>query len=350
MPRAVGITRATVLLVLLLICTAGAQAAPTIVLELGTMPGFPVTEAQRWSQLLGEICPSGVSIREARNGEQPEVATDRGASSVTYRVFGLLTPRNELLLPRGQFKPTDRRAIAAWFERLANEGPEVSTAAKRPPYGLEAGQLLEVGDDLRPLLGVSTKGRRPRAVLEEVGADLGFPLEVTAAAFKALDAADPISEELQDLARGTALAALVRPAGLGFRPLRTPDGEIEYRIEPVTKATDVWPVGWPLTDNRTQHAPQLFESLTVAIDDIPLAEALAAIQSRIKLPLLYDHSALARARIDLGAKRVSLPEKRSTYSLVLQSLLVQSRLTWEVRLDDADRPLIWITTARPSSR
>lgn len=325
-------------------CAGAAEAR--IELTVGTLPGAPISGAQEWSQLLGELGLANVSIRSAQSGEKPSIETDKQGSRVVYRVTGFLSSLNELHLPAGRFKPSDRARLGEWLRKLREEGPEVSTASRKPPFGLEAAQLEQVHDDLREKFGVGTAGQRPDALIEKVAAELGYPLEVSSEALAALSEADPVVEELRDVARGTALAAIVRPAGLGFRPLRTKEGDIEYRIAAAKGEDEVWPVGFPLLEKREQAAPQLFEFLTVAIDDITLAEALAAIEPRVKMPMIVDRNALARARIDLSTRRVSLPEKRMTYSLIIQGLLAQAALKWEVRLDERNQPLIWITSVK----
>ena len=62
-----------------------------------------------------------------------------------------------------------------------------------------------------------------------------------------------------------------------------------------------------------------------------------------KVPFLWDHNAIFKERIDL-TKKVSFPNKRAYYVTVLRQLLSQDELKYSVRVDEAGKPLIWITT------
>ena len=52
--------------------------------------------------------------------------------------------------------------------------------------------------------------------------------------------------------------------------------------------------------------------------------------------------------------RVRFPAKRTFYKRVLDQVLFQARLEAELRVDDANRPFIWVTTIgapqRPDTR
>ena len=44
---------------------------------------------------------------------------------------------------------------------------------------------------------------------------------------------------------------------------------------------------------------------------------------------------------------VTLPRSRTTYSLALKKLLFQAGLKFEVRVDEAGTPFLWISTIKP---
>src|SRR5262249_29267290 len=110
-------------------------------------------------------------------------------------------------------------------------------------------------------------------------------------------------------------------------------------------AKEYWPVGWPPKGNPNETLPDLFKFLKVEIEATPLSETLTAIAGRVKAPLLFDHTALARAEVDLNSK-VSLPAANTFYGRALDRLLGQVKLKYELRVDEANRPLLWITTLR----
>jgi hypothetical protein len=57
-----------------------------------------------------------------------------------------------------------------------------------------------------------------------------------------------------------------------------------------------------------------------------------------------DHGALARRQIEPAHIMVSLPAQRTFYKNILNRILFQARLKGELRVDEAGRPLFWITT------
>ena len=111
----------------------------------------------------------------------------------------------------------------------------------------------------------------------------------------------------------------------------------------VRDAKEHWPVGWPPKGNPGETLPELFKFLKINIGDAPLSEAITAIAGRVKVPVLYDHNSLARIRADLSTK-VSLTETNVFYARALDRLLSQARLRYEIRVDEANKPFLWITT------
>jgi hypothetical protein len=86
--------------------------------------------------------------------------------------------------------------------------------------------------------------------------------------------------------------------------------------------------------------------LNVEIENTPLAGALDAIRTRLDLPLLFDHNSLVRHRIDPTEIHVSLPAGRTYYQGALDRLLNQAQLKSDLRVDEADRPFLWISTLK----
>ena len=75
---------------------------------------------------------------------------------------------------------------------------------------------------------------------------------------------------------------------------------------------------------------------------------LAAIQQRVNLPFLLDHNSLARQNIDATQAIVSFPNRSTlhSYRKILDSILFKAKLKSELRVDEAGKPFLWITTAR----
>ena len=69
--------------------------------------------------------------------------------------------------------------------------------------------------------------------------------------------AGKVGVELKSISRGTALAYLLRSAGMGFAPAET-DGKIGYELSPLRDDVKTWPVGVEAEVAR-EALPGLFE-------------------------------------------------------------------------------------------
>ena len=91
---------------------------------------------------------------------------------------------------------------------------------------------------------------------------------------------------------------------------------------------------------RTHHAVPPEPTLPV------LSEALDSIQKRVDAPFLYDHNGLARQQIDPTKVKCSLPQGKTYYKAILDRILSPAHLKSEVRIDEADKPFVWISTVK----
>jgi hypothetical protein len=103
-------------------------------------------------------------------------------------------------------------------------------------------------------------------------------------------------------------------------------------------------VGWPLEKAEKDVLPDYYKFLPVEINDFALTDALDALQSRLQAPFLFDHNSLARQGIEPAAVKVSHPKGQTYYKKVVDRLLAQAKLKAELRVDEAGRPLLWIST------
>jgi hypothetical protein len=138
--------------------------------------------------------------------------------------------------------------------------------------------------------------------------------------------------------------------GLGFRPLRTPEGTIELAVESLEQTTDVWPVGWELKDSRQKTAPKLFEFVPVELNDVKLTDVLHGISVRSEVPVYIDHYRIEARGIDLDKIVVSYPLRRASWSQLLRGITAPNRLINDLGIDEQGQPFVWITTLEPGRR
>ena len=318
------------------------SARSRVELEVVTQPGLAVTAQQKWLQFLSDIELDRVRIRSGRPGDQAELQTRETAGTVTYQVVGLLTNRDKLQVPGGSFRYGDRAGINAWIAKL-RRGGEVGARARNTVFGLTQKQLVELHEQLATKVEFSTRGEAVEDVVERIGRGLPVRVVVDPAARRSLAGNRPVRDELRGLGGGSALAAAVRPLGLVVVPHRRGNTETILRIADVREVPDSWPIGWPSPKSAGNTLPKLFKRLNVEIAEIPLQQAVDAIQQRLEVPVLWDHNSLAREGIDVAREQVGLPSQNAYYKEILDQLLRQAELKSEVRVDEAGRPFLWIS-------
>jgi hypothetical protein len=342
--------------ILTLALTAAGRAAPPVELELATERGVQITAPHEWLQLLTAIGIRDVRIRGKQAGDQLEATNIGTSTQPRYRVVGYLTSGDRLQLPGGTFTRHDRAGLTDYFERLAADGAESMTAT-RGRFGLTAKELAAATADLAQPIDFETKGLSPLTALYRVREGFTTAIEVDTAAANVLRAAKPIPDELRGLTAGTALAMMLRRDGMVLRPEKSRGQPVTIyvvaaradalRADTAGKVGDDqienWPIGWQPQQTPGRTAPGLFEVRNAEIGGYTLAETLAALQPRIKVPYFFDHAALAAKRIEPDAIQVQLARTRTSYKRIIDRVLAQAHLHSQVRVDEAGTPFLWIT-------
>ncbi|MEX2173129.1 MAG: hypothetical protein WD872_02120 [Pirellulaceae bacterium] len=319
-------------------------AEPRIEIEVCTERGFPIDGAGKWAAMLGEMGLSHVRIRSARGDDAPNLANVGTEAAPSYRLVGILTSDGRLHLPKGKFGISDKAKLANYFDRLKGDGIE-AIATKPQAFGLLGSQLVTVHEALATPVSFATSGKQPRDVARQIAAGLPLKFVSDTATQRAMSVDRPVADELQGLSSGTALAAVLRPLGLVMFPEKHA-GALRLRIADSRAAREHWPVGWPPKQNPGETMPALFKFLNVEIAGTPLGETLQAIGGRLDAPIVIDYNALARLDIDLATKKVELPKTNTFYGKALDRILFPAGLKYEVRVDEADKPFVWISGVR----
>jgi hypothetical protein len=324
---------------------ASASAAPRVELEIVTDPEFPALETQNWYQVFAELKLS-VRIRGSRSTDTVQVVTAGTKSAPVYRVTGMLNSRGELILPGGKFGLRDGGKIAAYIKEIKEAGPPGSR--KVTAFGLTTEQFDALRKDLARPVRFPTTGKARADVMEKIAADLGHEVALQAGVRDALREAGDMIENLQGVSYGTAMSCLLRPAGLGLTP-RTLSGKVRLEVRSGLAEKDAWPLGMSVEADRRKLVPKLFEFLEVEVPKgTPMMDALDAIGEKIEAPILLDHNALAELDLELTKAKVSVPPTRQTPSMLIGKLLgaAHPRLRFETRIDEGDKPFLWVTIFR----
>ncbi len=318
-------------------------ADPSLDIELVTEAGFRQEDARKWFALFEEINIYGVKIRGGKRGDR--VAFEAlGEPPTRYRITGILSGSNQLDLPGGKFTVSDKARLAAWAAKVRSGG-EDALFEKPVALGLTAKQLDAAKKEWAGTCRVTTKDQPPGEIVSRILREITPSITLDGKADAKLAQLDKFPDDLTGLSAGTMLAAVLRPAGLALVPIA--EGRtVTWQIVDSQRAAEVWPVGWRPTKPPKDYVPELFKFLTVEIEDTPLTEVIEALQERLAVPVIIDQNSLARERVDLATTKVSLPKTNTFYQKILERALFQAKLKLELRVDEADKPFLWITTIR----
>jgi hypothetical protein len=91
----------------------------------------------------------------------------------------------------------------------------------------------------------------------------------------------------------------------------------------------------------------LYEFLNVNVQGVAVTQVIDAVAKRLEVPALIDYNALARHGIEPEKAIVNHPQRRTSHTLLLKRTLYQAGLKSEVRVDEAGKPFLWVTTVKP---
>ncbi|QDU28180.1 hypothetical protein ETAA8_32800 [Anatilimnocola aggregata] len=322
---------------------AAAQSGARVSLEVVTQPGFSAEEIREWLPALEKAGFSNVRVRTGRDGDGAAIVATGSGNSANYQVTAVLTSDNRLHLPNGNYSFESRGKINAWVEKL-KAGGEEGLNARAGAFGLVPKDLVAVHEGLTTKVNFSTTGKTTREVVQAIAVNLPIGMKVDPAVRDKFGE-EKVTDELLGMSSGTALAAAIRPLGLVLLPAKV-GNDVTLRVLDSQAAEQVWPVGWPMKTSPRETLPDLFKFLNVEVSDASLAESVEAIRGRLNVPMIIDQNSLARQKIDFATVKVTLPKTNTYYAKILERLLFQAKLKYELRIDEADRPFLWITTVK----
>jgi hypothetical protein len=321
------------------------HAQGRVQLEVVTDEGAGVTAQQDWLQALSAVGVSDFRISGKSPQSKVEIETQGGDKDRVYLVTGMINASGELVLPGARFRRSQAAGAARWLADLAEKGPP-GKQEKKGALGLTFKQFEGLHEALSLSVGFSTRGVKRSEVARKIAAKLPVPVKIDPGTLKAADE-DKVSEELSDLSCGTALACVLRPAGLCLVPRGGRSGP-ELAVVAAEKGLNIWPIGWKPDQPPPKVLPPLYESFNADIQGALLTTVLDALTKRLKAPILLDHNALARHGIEPEKIHISVPAGRTMHSTLLRRVLSQAQLKMELRVDEAGNPLIWVTTVKPN--
>jgi hypothetical protein len=333
---------------------AGKKKAPvtTITVELLTGNSGVGLKARQWAEILGKL-DVAVTVRNGRSDDKLGVTEKKAGGTLrTVTVVGALDSTGRLIIPDHEFTQDDAEKLAAWIHGLRTYGAQGDPNG-RPVWGLTKEQFGVIHTALKKPLAADTKDVEVTKAVGNFELPKEHPVRFSpeaVARLKERGGQVRVSQSLQGVSQGTALAVLLSEQGLGFRPRRLPDGRIELSVDPLEEQGKFWPVGWPREGNVPDTCPELFQFKTIELDDEPLEDVLEAVAGVIKVPILVDRYGIASKGVDLAQVKITFPRKRTTWAEALKSFTYKAKSRFEVVIDEAGRPVIWITPIDAAAR
>jgi len=318
----------------------------TVTIEILTRgPGAGLTSLA-WRPIFERLGMT-VRMRPGIGAEKPRTQERRFGRLRRVTVTGRLGRRGELIFEGRKFTTADAAALKEWLRDLKTYGAQ-GTPKGKPLWGLTRTQFQTLYSALSRTITVDVAKRTLESALKKINPAADYPVRYSVAAGKWMknrfSVIPTVRQSTRGITRGTALAMLLREYGLGFRPLRTPEGKIELTLEPLSKVSDVWPVGWKLRESRIKTVPGLFKFVPVELNGVPLPDVLHAIEVRTGIPIRTDSYRIHSSGIDMGKIQVTYPRRKTTWSQLIRGVTTSHKLARRYRIDERGHPFIWITT------
>lgn len=318
-------------------------------LELIASAAAATEHAQAWGQRLQKL-DIPFQTRQAVTGDKAELKEQKLGRLRRVTIVAVLDRNGKIICQDRAFTLAEADKLAEWIRELKTYGVQGAPHGK-PLFGLDDRQFLGVMRELSAPVEIDTEGLSLADVLGKLPLPEKHPLRMTPEAQRAireLDSAKKLRADAQGLSVGTVLAAALGEFSLSFKPLRTPEGKIELSVSPREAGQDAWPIGWPLDPEKPQGqlVPALFKTIPVALDDVPLTDVLTAASQASEVPLLIDHHAIEREEIDLSELKVTVPNRKTTWGLLLRQVTFPHKLGRRIVADDAGKPFVLITTLK----
>lgn len=323
-----------------------------IQLELLTGPEANALKAADWQKACDQL-KIPCTIRRGLQDDQPGITEKkRGDSFRQLQVVGRLDKTGRLVFADRAFAPGESRRLAEWIEELKTYGAQGTPEGQRL-WGLSEKQFTSVMESLSKPLAIETQEVPLREVLTGFQFAERHPLRWTAQAEQKrsqLDPAATCAQSVRGFTQGTALALVLADVGLGFRPRRLPDGSIDLAVVELEDSARVWPIGWYRNVAPADAAPPLFVFREIHFSEIDIEGVLAASTAVTGIPVLVDRPNLRSKQIDLATHDVDFPLRRTTWAQAYDRILGKATCKYELLIDEAGRPFVWITSLQTPNR
>lgn len=325
----------------------------TVSVELIQVKPGPNPLGLKWQHVFAKQNMS-LRIRSGRPGDKPSISETKLGAIRLIKAIGIIDTTGRILFPKNKvFTLADSAELGKWLEDLKTFGEQGSPDGK-PLWGLSESQFSEFYSSLSAPVLEEVAGLRLDNALEKMALPKQYSASMSGKAVEWLKTEYPdapkVRSKLQGFSKGTALAILLNEYGLGFHPLRKPDGKLDLIVEPLKVTRAVWPVGWDLKESRVKTARKLFmEFVPIDLENVLFVDVINAVSVKAEIPIFIDRYRIEGFGVDVDKLRVSFQSNRTSWFRLLGAITTPNHLTRRDQIDEAGKPFIWVTYLQPKS-
>ncbi len=307
--------------------------------------------AQQWADVFAkEGIP--LRIRQPLLNDKAGVEQQVWGTIRRVKVTGQLDRSGLIVFPDRKFSLSDTAKLEEWIEELRVYGAQGAPEGQ-PLWGLERSEFDRLHAVMKQPTAQPTQELGLTEAIRALELSPNFPLRFSAETRKLLTEQPDLSlvkHDLRGFAKGTALALILHQYRLAFAPKRLPDESIVLAVEPFQPEKTMWPIGWNPDDlglRRGSYASKLYSPQPIRIEQTRMLDLIPQIEEATDLKVFFDPYGLAAAKVNPERLVVNYPQKNTSWSLCLKTILSQVKLSLEVRVDENDKPFLWITRYAP---
>ncbi len=307
--------------------------------------------AQQWGEVFAKMNVP-LRIRQPAHNDKEGVDQQVFGTIRRVKVIGQLDRSGQIVFPDRKFHARDVAKLEEWIEELRTYGAQGAPEGQ-PLWGLQQAEFDRLYLKLKEPVEESTAGMSMTAAIRVLGLPEEYPLRFTADTRELLSTQPllpDVQHDLQGFAKGTSLAIILRGYGLSVAPRRLPDESIVLAIEPDHEERQAWPIGWnpdQLGLPRMGLAKEMFAARSIHIDKQILSELLPHIEEETGMKIFLDPLSLESLKVNPERLVINYPHRRTSWSLCLRTILGQVKLTQEVRVDENEKPFLWVSRFVP---
>lgn len=311
-----------------------------------SQPSYRI-KSQEWGRVFQELGYS-VRFREPRAGEASRIEDlDRDDSLATH-VVAAMAADGSIRIGTQKFDIESTKPLTLALEEIQRHGAK-GPPDSNPTWGLTDEQFKEV----TRLLGVPVENpvelQSSILAVESVGLPVNMRMKFTEAARQQALAQRPESAldniELQGFTKGSAIAIVLAQYGLGFRPRYVSPGHYDMEIVRGNESDNLWPIGWKPEQSFSEILPTYFRAIPLDVEDVEVSALVGAISGKIGVADFSSAYALTAKGLDINTLRYTRKDDRISPSRLLTAVGDKLELGFDVRVDEAGKMFLWVTTA-----